>query len=155
MRTIAKYILYIVLCLGALFFILEQIPIKRAVVIDDINNFPAIVCRRAHSTGPPWALMRDKKGIYSRIELVILEGKTPEELIDTFFIDTINYFIIKGEITGEKEHEYGEPGEKYDVIYSEDWDIIYPVDRGNSLRLFASKRHLSIFDFRWFRTNNM
>ena len=155
MRAITRYMLYSVLCLGTLFFILEQIPIKRVVVIDDINNFPAIVCRRAHSTGPPWALMQDKEGVYSRTKLVILEGKTPEELIDTFFVDAINYFIIKGEITGEKEHEYGEPGKKYDVIYSEDRDIIYPVDRGNSLRLFASKMHLSIFVFRWFITHNM
>ena len=150
MRTITKYIFYSLMCLGALFFFLDQIPNKRAIVIDDINSFHGIICRRAHSTGPPWELIRDKRSICNETKFVVLEGKTPEELIDTFFIDANNRFVIKGEIVGEKEHEYGEPGRKYEVIYSDAWEIIYPVDRGNSLRVFASKKHLSIFDFRWF-----
>ena len=152
MYTITKHILYSVLCLGVIFILLEQIPIKRAVVIDDISSFQGIICRRAHCTGPPWELIRDRRGIYNKTKLVILEGKTPEELVDTFFVDANNHFILKGEIVEKKEHKYGEPSRKYEVICLEDWDIVYPIDRGNSLRIFASKKYLSIFDFRWFKT---
>ena len=37
--------------------------------------------------------------------------------------------------------------ECYDIIYVANWDIIAPLERGDSFRFLAPKEALSLFDF--------
>ncbi|MDQ2087489.1 hypothetical protein RBH29_13740 [Herbivorax sp. ANBcel31] len=143
-----------IIILLVLIIIIERIPIKKAVHIEDIeelnkeNGEEIVICVLPQSTGPSWGIVGDENGLFTgrKIELIIIEGSRPDKkLTEMMLFHSNNHFVIIGETTGEKEYDFS--GEKYKVFNAKDWHLLKPIDRGMSLRVFSSKNHLSLFDY--------
>lgn len=125
------------------------------------------ICYYVATTGPSWSAY-EHNGENSR--LVCLEGNVPIDHINryTFFFFAHNFFLIRGKIIGKQlidgegniQYYYGEDTktcnkvmqsgklyECYDIIDVEEWDIVSPIDRGDSWRFWASRDYLNVFDY--------
>lgn len=170
-----KKLLIIIIAVIFSFVIFERIPIKRSISIEDANenlsNESMFVCEYVATTGPSWKVYKKEE---TKARLVCLEGKAPFNYLNmqTFFFFSANKFLIQGEVIGKQlvdsegdiKNYYGDnmkecletmdsmdsKGEKYecyDIIDVTEWDIIAPIDRGDSFRLLAPKNYLSLLDF--------
>lgn len=150
----------VLLILLVLFTGLYFTPLKKAVILPLNENYTSellpekniLICTTTATTGPSWVIIGDNTGLFdrsSKSELIILEGNTPEKyLSNTFFINALNNYILIGEFIGEKEY-FGQPVEKFRVFKVDEWDIVYPIDRGDSLRVLQPKKAFTLFDFKW------
>ena len=165
MRFIILFVLFFIVL-----FIVGKIPVKRAISVekDDEEKENTFICEYIEITGPDWEAYNLKTKEY---EFVFFEGNTPNKKLNknTFFHFSHNKFLVKGEIIGKKiisesgditayyykENEsieeiakkYQESYEIFDIIKVSEWDIVSPIDRGESLRIFAPKEYLNIYDF--------
>lgn len=166
-----KKILKIICCFLVSLIIIERIPVKRCISVEEAYkkmnaNNNTYICEFEATTGPDWI-------IYTKNEttprLVCLEGNVPINHINkaSFFWFAKNRFLIQGEVIGMRivsgegdiEDYYDveecnkivqsmEPRcECYDIIDVTEWDIIEPIKRGNSFRFLALKNALNLFDF--------
>lgn len=152
------------------YIILERIPVKRCISIEEayekLNTNNTYICEFEATTGPDWRIYTKNEKI-SR--LVCLEGNVPNNYINkaTFFWFARNRFLIQGEVIGirivsargdiEDYYDVVErnkivqaieaPYECYDIIDVTEWDIIGPIERGDSFRFLAPKDALNLFDF--------
>lgn len=167
MKRVAK----ILFCFIVIYIILESIPVKRCISAEEADtmlnaNNNVYICEFAATTGPSWSVGTKEETIS---ELVCLEGNVPIDDINkaAFFWFSRNKFLIQGEAVGKRivssegeikdcydveecnrivqnmEQKY----ECYDIINVTKWDIIGPIERGDSFRFFAPKNALSLFDF--------
>lgn len=167
-----KKIFKIVIVIIFIFVIFERIPVKRSISMEDadekLSNRNIYVCEYEATTGPSWKVYEKEE---TKARLVCLEGKIPFNYLNmqTFFFFSTNKFLIQGDVIGKQlidgegniKNYYGdnmktcyeimesteEKYECYDIIDVTKWDIIAPIDRGDSFRLFAPKNYLSILDF--------
>ncbi len=150
---------------------LERIPVKRSITMEEANeklkSGNTYICQHEATTGSSWSVYVQEGEIP---RLVCLEGNVPIDHIDrnNFFFFAHNIFLIQGNIIGKQlvdgegniQYFYGEDIEicnklmqseelydSYDIIDVEKWDIVSPIDRGESWRFWASRDYLDIFDF--------
>lgn len=167
------YILLIIIFLVIIaYLILEKIPVKRSISEEEVNNRicedKTYICRHAATTGPPWEIYKQPDDMP---QLACLEGNVPFDALNhgEFFFFANNKFLIQGEVVGKRlvdvegniKDYYGDDIYKcfadmqlldgkcecYDIINVLQWDIIEPITRGDSLRFFAPKEYLSVWDF--------
>lgn len=166
-----KKVVKIIFCFLVSYIVLERIPVKRCISIEeaykklDTNN-NTYICEFEATTGSDWRIYTKDETI-SR--LVCLEGNVPINYINkaTFFWFARNRFLIQGEMIGirvmsasgdiEDYYDLEEcnkivqaieaPCEWFDIIDVTEWDIIEPIERGDSFRFLAAKNALSVFDF--------
>lgn len=171
-KRVGKIIIIIFLVI-AICLILERIPVKRSISEEEINNRVCedntYICRYAATTGPSWEIYKNPDDMP---QSVCLEGNVPFDALNhgEFFFFANNKFLIQGEVVGKRlvdvegniKDYYGNDMDKcladmqsldgrcecYDIINVLQWDIIGPIVRGESLRFFAPKKYLSIWDFK-------
>jgi hypothetical protein len=138
---------------AAIILFLLFFPIKMAVKIENPpkGGTHYYICQQELTTGPSWCIIGDQSGFYGeRIgKLVIIEGVDPGKILNkSVQIDSPNTFIIYGEITSE----YYDPvlKESFPVITSKGFDIVYPIIRGYSFRVFVPKFYLTVLDYKLF-----
>lgn len=174
-----KFIIIIFLII-VIYLILERIPVKKSISEEEINNRvcedKTYICRYVATTGPPWEIYKNPDDMP---QLVCLEGNVPFDALNhgEFFFFANNKFLIQGEVVGKRlvdvegniKDYYGNDMDKcladmqlldgrcecYDIINVLQWDIIGPIVRGESLRFFAPKKYLSIWDFNWKAVGNI
>lgn len=154
------------------FVILERIPVKRSVGEEELQSRlkeeNTYVCKFTATTGPSWEIYEWNSD--SIPQLVCLEGNVPfDSLNQDLFFFAQNEFLIQGGVIGKRivdmegniHDYYGDDKnniltdmqlsdgryECYDIIHVQRWDIIEPIDRGDSLRFLAPKKYLSVLDF--------
>lgn len=170
-KVIIIIFLVIIVCL-----VLERIPVKRSISEEEVNNRicedNTYICSHTATTGPPWEICKHPDDMP---QLACLEGNVPFDALNhgEFFFFGQNKFLIQGEVVGKRlvdaegniKDYYGADMDKcytdmqlldgrcecYDIINVLQWDIIEPIARGDSLRFFAPKEYLSVWDFggRW------
>ena len=121
-----------------------------AIKHDEIDNEKSyFICHQQSTTGPNWIAVGDNHGLFEngmRVEIII-EGFDPQFVLNNSLqIDSPNnVYIIYGEITSEGNFY----GKTYPVVTSNGYDIIYPIERGSSLRFFAPSKYLTFLDYNW------
>lgn len=171
-RVMKKKVIIIFFLVIIVYLILERIPVKRSISEEEVNNRicedKTYICRHAATTGPPWEIYKQPDDMP---QLACLEGNVPFDALNhgEFFFFANNKFLIQGEVVGKRlvdvegniKDYYGDDMDKcftdmqlldgrcecYDIINVSQWDIIEPITRGDSLRFFAPKEYLSVWDF--------
>lgn len=163
MKKKMKY-LCLLICL---YLFLERIPVKRSITMEEanekLNSGNTYMCQHEETTGPPWSIYVQEGEIP---QLAWLEGNIPVDQKPYLFAQ--NTFVIQGKIIGKrlvsgdgdiqnyydkdmeicyKLMQSGEIHECYDIIDVEEWDIVSPIDRGDSWRVWAPRDYMNIFDF--------
>ena len=171
-----KKVITIILLVIIVYLILERIPVKRSISEEELNNRicedKTYICEFTATTGPSRKIRKHSDDMP---QLVCLEGNVPFDALNhgEFFFFANNKFLIQGEVVGKRlvdvegsiKDYYGDDMDKcitdmqlldgrcecYDIINVSQWDIIEPITRGDSLRFFAPKEYLSVWDFggRW------
>ena len=136
----------IIFCFLVCYIFLERLPVKRCISLEEayekMNTNNTYICEFEATTGPDWRIYTENE---TTSALVWLEGNVPNDDINkaSFFWFGRNKFLIQGEVTGIREMG----GECYDIINVTEWDIIEPIDRGDSFRFLEPKDALNLFDF--------
>lgn len=144
-------IITVVFSTAVMLLLLLFIPVKFAVKIENIpvNNGDFFILEQQSVTAPNWRVIGNHDGTFPADQYfsVLIEGIDPQiRLNNSLQIDSLNKYIVYGEIVSESEFL----GETYPLIYSTGFDILYPIERGNSLRSFVSRNYLTILDYTWF-----
>ncbi len=166
-----KKIVKIIFCFLVCYIFLERLPVKRCISIEEAyeklnTDNTTYICEYEATTGPDWRIHTKDE---TTSKLVWLEGNVPNNDINkaTFFWFSENRFLIQGEVIGirvmsdeediedyydvEERNEIVQaieaPYECFDIINVTEWDIIEPIDRGDSFRFLAPKDALNLFDF--------
>lgn len=167
-----KKVVIIIVCFLACYIVLERFPVKRCISIEDayekLHADNTYICEFEAVTGANWRIYTENE---TTSELVCLEGNVPINDINkaSFFWFGKNKFLIQGEVIGirivsgegdikdyydvEESNKIAENIEDrceyYDIINVTKWDIIEPIERGDSFRFLAPKNALNLFDFDW------
>lgn len=169
-----KKVIMIILFLMLFCIMLEKVPVKRSISEEEADNRISedgtYLCEFTATTGSSWNIRRHPDEIP---QSACLKGNVPFDALNhgEFFFFAHNMFLIQGEVIGKRfvdaegniKDYYGddmaqcfadmqlldERCECYDIINVSQWDIIEPITRGDSLRFFAPKKYLSIWDFNW------
>lgn len=139
-----------IIALLFLLAVLLFLPVKFAVRIESLpdNKGHFFILEQQAVTGPNWKIVGDSNGTFSENSnvSVLITGIDPQEkLNNSLQVDSPNRYIVYGEITTEDSFY----GEVYPVITSSGFDVIFPIERGNSLRFFVPKSYLTLLDYNW------
>ena len=162
-KSIIIILFIVIIC----FEIIGIIPVKRAVKIEENgeDKEDEFICEFIAMTGPSWRI----RSIASyEWEEVYLEDNNPIKELNknNFFFFSNNTFWIQGECIGERmitangemlEYYYDDKtngeewktrkGSIYKIIKVIKWEIVEPINRGDSIRVFAPKNYLNVYDF--------
>lgn len=122
--------------------ILGITPIKISIVSEDKiknNNYYIISLIPDSSTDSGIWICYDQDG--TRYINVVFQGNLPQNILSTDIYSSGTTFVIYGDLI-KKSNSY--------ILQSEDWDIIYNINRNcDSLRI-DFKRFITIYDTKYF-----
>ena len=145
--------LMFLLALFVYIIITGYLPVRKAVTLETIpkDKGQYYICRQKVTSAPNWVIVEDSTGFYKEedYQYVFIEGVDPDDVLDRSIRQdsSSNRYVIYGEIVSEKEYWEGE-GDMYPVITSTGFDILAPIERGNSIRPFDPKEYLTLLDFK-------
>jgi len=151
-RKKRKVMIIAVVVLLALLMVLFFMPVKFAVEFDDLTKDKGeyYICEQQSVTGPNWRIIGNNGASFDEINYVsvIIEGVDPQKILnESIQIDSPNRYIVYGVIESEVDFY----GERFPVITSSGFDLIYPIERGASLRVFVPQSYLTLLDYKWIR----
>jgi len=121
-------------------------PVKKAVRIEDLQDSYYHIVAPTAVTGYNWRLAGSHEGMISENErslCVVIWWKDPNTILSkTLRMDSPNLYVIYGD-SSKCTNEYGE---EFLLLCSRDFDIVAPIERGNSLRFFP-KNYLVPLDY--------
>jgi hypothetical protein len=138
--------------LFAILIVLFFLPIKFAINLDDFTKDKGeyYICEQQSVTGPNWRIIGNNSGSFDESDYVsvIIEGVDPQNILnESLQIDSPNRYVVYGAIESEGDFH----GETFPVITSSSFDMVYPIERGASLRFFVPNNYLTLLDYKWIR----
>lgn len=137
-------------------------PIKFSVKFSELKKSESSIylCKYVDYTEASWELIGNKDGLFKAdaIQNVIVDGlEPPKSLSDVILNNTKkeNIYIIYGEVIGEKKYDDYPESKPQKVIKCKKWSLLYPIMRGDSIRPFAPKSYLTIYDFNWHKSESV
>jgi hypothetical protein len=133
------------------FLIPSRTPIKYAVHMESINEYPgSILVKVIRTTGPGWERVGDEYGLYTNsrgVNNVQLEGYAPPSMS---FEGSLNVYLCILDPTKTYVTYFEDYGFEYEVYSVLDWYPIYPVRRHTIFmsEWIHSKDYLSKYDLR-------
>jgi hypothetical protein len=124
------------------------LPVKYAVKYSDLDkNTDYVIVNQTPASGV-FEIIEDKSGKHDNSMEMIVSGDIPGDEFKNYGImvgpsGVTNQFVLYGEFTGEKDF-YGEKIMLYNV---RDWDILYPVKRGNMTSFLYPKNGICRADY--------
>ena len=149
-----KITLWIFICV----LLLDFIPIKFAK--RNVNDTVVFVTQPKIGPNIEWGTFKYKNGKveYDVIDGYIVEGNSPDNILNKRDFNKIDLFLLGNGNKDYKNKFLIYHDEKtldslrnvptYKIITNE-WDIIYPVNRASFRRYYAPKGYLTIYDYDW------
>ncbi len=135
------YLLLIVMVL----IIIDFVPIKYAKNYDNQehgvdNNY--YVCYQDKKLKFP-----DKKWVTILDDIFYLQftGNYPSKVLSEQVLD--NRFVVKGTLTKNQSETQGQQAN----LLSDNWDILYPIERNGIRKHFSPAKYLTIYDYDWLK----
>lgn len=136
-----------VLCVTVVGIAIYHFPIRFAVHPLNMPSGKYYICEEQATTGPNWRIIGDENGMYESCkDVFFIEGDPHDALDKSVYLWASNYFIVYGEIAGEGD--FG--GAAYPYIKSTGFDMVYPIERGDSIRILPPRGYLTLSDMLWF-----
>ena len=132
---------------------IDFIPVKFAVDGKDKKIFFVNVPKLGDAS---WAEIEYNNGEfnYDSMTEYIIMGNAPDKILRKKDFDKTSLFLMKGDNKNKffiyyTEKEIVSDSDNLPVykIFSDNWEIIYPIHRASFRRFYVSKKYLTLYDF--------